>query len=53
LANLVVGGSLTAALEQVYPLEQYKEAFRHSLRSSRSGKILFKFGEAAPVERNR
>ena len=30
--------------EHVYPLEQFKEAFAHSLRSSRNGKILFKFG---------
>ncbi len=47
LADLVAGGSLTAVVEQVYPLEQFKEAFRHSLKSNRSGKILFKFGEVA------
>jgi hypothetical protein len=28
----------------VYPLEQFKEAFEQSLKSNRSGKILFKFG---------
>jgi len=27
----------------VYPLDQFKEAFRQSLKSNRSGKILFKF----------
>src|SRR5258706_10504582 len=44
LGGLVADGSLSAAVEQVYPLEQFKEAFEHSLRSSRNGKILFKFG---------
>src|SRR3989449_184980 len=44
LGALVADGSLSAEVEQVYPLEQFKEAFEHSLRSSRNGKILFKFG---------
>jgi NADPH:quinone reductase-like Zn-dependent oxidoreductase len=44
LGDLVADGSLSAAVEQVYPLEQFKEAFEHSLRPSRNGKILFKFG---------
>jgi NADPH:quinone reductase-like Zn-dependent oxidoreductase len=44
LGALVADGSLSAAVEHVYPLEQFKEAFEHSLRSSRTGKILFKFG---------
>lgn len=44
LGALVADGSLSAAVEHVYPLEQFKEAFAHSLRSSRNGKILFKFG---------
>src|SRR6266581_3372098 len=44
LGDLVADGSLSAAVEQVYPLEQFKEAFEHSLRPSRIGKILFKFG---------
>jgi len=44
LGALVADGSLSAAVEQVYPLEQFKQAFEHSLRSSRDGKILFKFG---------
>ena len=45
LGDLVADGSLTAAVEQVYPLEQFKEAFKQSLKSNRSGKILFKFGD--------
>jgi len=44
LGDLVTDGSLSAAVEQVYPLEQFKEAFEQSLQSQRSGKILFKFG---------
>jgi NADPH:quinone reductase-like Zn-dependent oxidoreductase len=44
LGDLVTDGSLWAAVEQVYPLEQFKEAFEQSLQSNRSGKILFKFG---------
>jgi NADPH:quinone reductase-like Zn-dependent oxidoreductase len=43
LGNLVVDGSLSAEVEKVYPLEQFKEAFDQSLKSNRSGKILFKF----------
>ena len=43
LGDLVADGSLSAAVEHVYPLEQFKVAFEHSLRSSRNGKILFKF----------
>ena len=43
LGALVADGSLSAAVEHVYPLEQFKEAFEHSSRSSRNGKILFKF----------
>jgi NADPH:quinone reductase-like Zn-dependent oxidoreductase len=44
LGDLVADGSLAAAVEHVYPLEQFKEAFEQSLKSNRSGKILFKFG---------
>jgi mitochondrial enoyl-[acyl-carrier protein] reductase / trans-2-enoyl-CoA reductase len=44
LGDLVADGSLWAAVEQVYPLEQFKEAFKRSLKLNRSGKILFKFG---------
>src|SRR6266446_3150815 len=44
LGDLVAGGSLWAAVEHVYPLEQFKEAIKRSLRSNRGGKILFQFG---------
>ena len=47
LGDLVADGSLSAAVEHVYTLEQFKEAFKHSLKSNRSGKILFKFGARA------
>jgi NADPH:quinone reductase-like Zn-dependent oxidoreductase len=40
----VADGSLSAAVEHVYPLEQFKEAFERSLKSQRSGKVLFKLG---------
>jgi hypothetical protein len=30
-------------VEHVYALDQFKEAFKQSLKSNRSGKILFKF----------
>ncbi len=44
LGDLVADGSLWAAVEQVYQLDQFKEAFERSLQPNRSGKILFKFG---------
>ncbi|HKB97488.1 MAG TPA: zinc-dependent alcohol dehydrogenase family protein [Terriglobales bacterium] len=44
LGDLVADGSLSATVEHVYPLDQFKEAFKQSLKSNRSGKILFKFG---------
>jgi NADPH:quinone reductase-like Zn-dependent oxidoreductase len=44
LGDLVADGSLAAAVDHVYPLDQFKEAFKQSLQSNRSGKILFKFG---------
>jgi NADPH:quinone reductase-like Zn-dependent oxidoreductase len=44
LGDLVADGSLSVTVEHVYTLEQFKEAFKHSLKSNRSGKILFKFG---------
>ena len=44
LGDLVADGSLWAAVEQVYPLEQFREAFKRSLKLNRSGKILFQFG---------
>ena len=43
LGGLVADGSLSAAVEHVYPLEQFNEAFKRSLKSNRSGKILFQF----------
>jgi NADPH:quinone reductase-like Zn-dependent oxidoreductase len=43
LGDLVADGSLSAAVEHVYSLDQFKEAFKQSLKSNRSGKILFKF----------
>ena len=43
LGDLVADGSLSAAVEHVYPLERFKEAFEQSLKPNRSGKILFKF----------
>jgi NADPH:quinone reductase-like Zn-dependent oxidoreductase len=43
LGDLVADGSLSAAVEEVYPLEQFKKAFEQSLKPNRSGKILFKF----------
>jgi len=47
VGGLVADGSLSAAVEHVYPLEQFKEAVEQSLKSDRSGKILFKFGDHA------
>jgi NADPH:quinone reductase-like Zn-dependent oxidoreductase len=44
LGDLVAGGSLSAAVEHVYPLDQFKDAITRSLRSNRGGKILFQFG---------
>jgi NADPH:quinone reductase-like Zn-dependent oxidoreductase len=43
LGDLVADGSLSAAVDQVYPLDQFKDAIKQSLRSNRRGKILFKF----------
>jgi NADPH:quinone reductase-like Zn-dependent oxidoreductase len=43
LADLVADGSLSAAVEQAYPLDQFRQAIDRSLKSSRNGKILFKF----------
>src|SRR5712671_756127 len=46
LGELVADGSLSAAVERVYPLDQFKEAFKQSLKSNHSGKILFRLGAA-------
>jgi len=43
LGDLVADGSLSAVVEHVFPLEQFKEAIQQSLKSNRSGKVLFKF----------
>jgi NADPH:quinone reductase-like Zn-dependent oxidoreductase len=43
LADLVADGSLSAAVERAYPLDQFKQAIDRSLKSNRNGKILFKF----------
>ena len=45
LGGLVADGSLSATVDHVYPLEQFKEAFEQSLKPNRNGKILFKFDE--------
>src|SRR6266567_5751744 len=44
LGDLVAEGSLRAAVEQVYPLDAFQEAFTQSLQPHRSGKILFTCG---------
>jgi NADPH:quinone reductase-like Zn-dependent oxidoreductase len=44
LGDLAADGSLSAAVEHVYPLDQFKEAFKRSLKSNRSGKVLFRLG---------
>jgi NADPH:quinone reductase-like Zn-dependent oxidoreductase len=44
LGDLVADGSLSAAVEHVYPLDQFKQAFKQSLKSNRSGKVLFRLG---------
>jgi NADPH:quinone reductase-like Zn-dependent oxidoreductase len=44
LGDLVADGSLTAAVERVYQLEQFKEAFEHATQWHRGGKILFQSG---------
>src|ERR1700732_3911505 len=44
LGDLVADGSLSAEVEHVYPLDQFKEAFKQSLKSNRSGKVLFRLG---------
>ena len=43
LGDLVANGSLFAAVDHVYALDEFKEAFKQSLKSNRSGKVLFKF----------
>ncbi|HEY2470543.1 MAG TPA: hypothetical protein VGI45_22305 [Terracidiphilus sp.] len=43
LGAFVADGALSAIVEQVYPVEQFKEPIGHAMRSSRVGKILFRF----------
>jgi hypothetical protein len=52
LGDLVADGSLSVAVEQVYPLDQFKDAIKQSLRSNRSGKILFTCGANDRVHAN-
>src|SRR5207244_4570409 len=44
LGDLVTDGSLSVAVEHVYPLDQFQKAFEQTLKPNRSGKILFEFG---------
>ena len=44
LGDLVANGSLSATVEHTYPLDQFREAFKQSLKPNRAGKILFRFG---------
>ena len=52
MGDLVADGSLSVAVEQVYPLDQFKDAFEQSLTSNRSGKILFTCGANDRVRAN-
>ena len=44
LGAFVSAGALSAVVEQVYPLERFKDAIGHAMRSNRGGKILLRFG---------
>jgi NADPH:quinone reductase-like Zn-dependent oxidoreductase len=44
LGDLVAAGSLSAAVEEIYPLDRFQDAFQHALKPRRAGKILFTFG---------
>lgn len=37
---------IIAVIQNVYPLDRFKEAFKQSLQSNRGSKVLFKFGES-------
>jgi predicted SnoaL-like aldol condensation-catalyzing enzyme len=50
LGDLVADESLSAVVESVYALEQFKEAFDQSLKSNRGGKILFKLASELPID---
>jgi NADPH:quinone reductase-like Zn-dependent oxidoreductase len=43
LGAFVSDGALSAVVEQVYPLERFKDAIGHAMRSNRGGKILLRF----------
>lgn len=45
LSDLVAEGSLSAAVDSVYPLGKFRDAFAQSLKSNRRGKVLFEFGD--------
>src|SRR5438128_9022442 len=51
LGDLVADGSLSATVDHVYPLDLFNEAFKQSLKSNRSGKILFQFGATDQTDR--
>ena len=53
LGDLVTDGSLSVAMEHVYPLDQFKDAIKQSLRANRSGKILFTCGANDRVRAHR
>ena len=44
LGDFVADGSLSAAVEHVYPVEQFKELITRTVNSNRRVKILFTFG---------
>lgn len=43
LSDLVAAGSISAAVDSIYPLDQFKDAFGKSLKSERGGKVMFEF----------
>jgi len=53
LGDLVTGGSRSVAVEQVYPLEQFKDTIKPSLQSNRRGTILFTCGANDRVRAHR
>jgi NADPH:quinone reductase-like Zn-dependent oxidoreductase len=46
LSDFIVDGSLSAKVQNVYPLEHFNEAIEESLKSNRNGKILFKLSSS-------
>lgn len=43
LAALVASGELSTPVEATYPLTDYREAFAHTMRRQKGGKVLFTF----------